>query len=114
MSKPNPADYPEYFGNYINQVAEDDLKQAFTNQLPAVKKFLESVNEEKSMYSYAPGKWTLKEMWQHIIDAERIFVYRALCIARKETASLPSFDENSYAENSGANERSWRSLREEF
>jgi hypothetical protein len=49
-----------------------------------------------------------------MIDTERIFNYRALCIARKETASLPGFDENSYAENSNANSRSWRDLVDEF
>ena len=66
------------------------------------------------MHTYAEGKWTIKELLQHIIDAERIFDYRALCIARKEMNSLPSFDENAYAENSYANTRDWLSLATEF
>lgn len=66
--------------------------------------------KKKSCYAYAPGKWTLKELLQHVIDAERIFNYRALAIARKETTSLPGFEENDYALNSNANERSWNNL----
>ena len=114
MPKPIAADYPEYFGKYINQVAEEDLTEAFKNQFPKIEHLLRSINEEKAGYAYAPGKWTLKELLQHIIDAERIFNYRALCFARKETTSLPSFDENLYAGNSNANARSWKSLSNEF
>ncbi|MEO6453070.1 MAG: DinB family protein [Ginsengibacter sp.] len=114
MSKPNTTDYPEYFGRYINQVLENDLNEAFENQSLLIPKFLRSVSEEKSMHTYAEGKWTIKELLQHLTDAERIFNYRALCIARKETVSLPSFDENIYAENSYANARDWHSLAEEF
>jgi len=112
--KPNTADYPEYFGRYINQVPEDDILQAFQKQLPEVENFFKTVDEEKSKYAYAPGKWTLKEMWQHILDGERIFAYRALCIARKETVSLPSFEEDDYAANSNANARTWESITTEF
>src|SRR4051812_3235390 len=114
MSKPATSDYPEYFGQYINQVEEDDLGTAFRNQFPKIENFLRSVDEEKAGYAYAPGKWTLKELLQHIIDTERIFNYRSLCFARKEAASLPPFDENIYADNSNANARSWKSLSNEF
>ena len=114
MPKPTTADYPEYFGRYISQVDEEDLGEAFKNQFPKIENFLRSIDEEKAGYAYAPGKWTLKELLQHIIDAERIFDYRALCFARNETISLPSFDENLYAENSNANARNWKSLSNEF
>ena len=114
MPKPNAANYPEDFGKYISQVPEEDLSEAFKNQFPKIESFLTEIDEEKSKYSYAPGKWTLKELLQHIIDGERIFNYRALCFARKETISLPSFDEDLYAENSNANNRSWKSLSNEL
>jgi hypothetical protein len=114
MSKPSITDYPQYFGRYINQVPEDDLEQAFSNQSNILPAFLSSITEEKSLHTYAEGKWTLREMLQHIIDTERIFNYRALCISRKEIVSLPSFDENLYAANSNANIRSWQSLIDEF
>ena len=114
MPKPIAADYPEYFGRYMSQVSEEDLYEAFKIQFPKIESFLHSIDEEKANFAYAPGKWTLKELLQHVIDAERIFSYRALCFARKEATNLPSFDENLYADNSGANERSWKSLCNEF
>lgn len=114
MPKPPPTAYPPYFKKYIDQVPEEQLITAFSNQLPVLKDLLNSITEEKSMYAYDIGKWTLKELLQHIIDTERIFNYRALCIARKETVALPGFDENNYAANSAANKRSWKNLVEEF
>lgn len=114
MSKPLKGYYPSYFDRYINLVPEDDLLTAFKNQLPVITAFLNSISEEKSMYAYAPGKWTIKELLLHITDTERIFAYRSLCFARKEPQSLPGFDENLYAENSDANARSWADLVNEF
>jgi hypothetical protein len=114
MPKPNVADYPEYFGKYINQVDEEDLTDGFKNQFSKIDKFLRSIDEEKANYAYAPSKWTLKELLQHIIDTERVFDYRALCFARNEKLSLPSFDENLYADNSNANARTWKNLSDEF
>lgn len=114
MPKPSPLTYPAFFKNYVDQVPEEDLSLAFSNQLPVITTFLNTITEERSGYAYDAGKWTLKEVLQHIIDTERIFNYRALCIARKETVSLPGFDEKAYAENAHANNRSWQSLVDEF
>lgn len=114
MPKPSATTYPDYFTKYIDQVFEDDLPTAFSNQLPVISDLLNSITEERSMYAYDTGKWTLKELLQHMIDTERIFNYRALCIARKEAVSLPGFDENDYAANSNANNRNWKDLIEEF
>ena len=97
-TKPSPETYFAYFKRYVDQVPEEDLATAFSNQLPIIKDFLNAITEEKSTYAYAPGKWTLKELLQHITDTERIFNYRALAIARKEAAPLPGFDEDSYAQ----------------
>jgi DinB superfamily len=114
MPKPSPTDYPAYFKQYVDQVPEEDLSAAFKNQLPVLKDFLNSITEEKSGFAYAAGKWTLKELLQHMIDTERIFNYRALCFSRKETVSLPGFDENTYAANSNANSRTWQEMVQEF
>ncbi len=114
MPKPSNNDYAINFTNYIALVPEDDLTEAMRNQSLILPDFLHSISEDKSKYVYAEGKWSIKEMLQHIIDAERIFNYRALCIARKETVSLPGFDENNYADNSNGNARSWQSLADEF
>jgi len=114
MSKPSPTNYPGYFQRYIDLVPESDLTCAFTNQTAEIATFLQSITEEKSMYTYAAGKWTIKEMLQHIIDTERIFSYRALCFARGEQQNLPGFEENDYAANAYANGRNWEDLIKEF
>ena len=114
MSRPVAGTYPVYFTNYINQVVEDDLQTAFKSQQSIVDGFFSAIPEDKTNTGYAEGKWSLKELLQHVIDAERIFCYRALAFARKEKASLPSFEENEYAENSNANNRSWKSLCDEL
>jgi uncharacterized damage-inducible protein DinB len=114
MSRPTTGSYPVNFEAYVSKVKEIDLPTAFNNQRSLINDFFDTISEEKSEHAYAHGKWTLKEMLQHIIDTERIFAYRSLCFARKETASLPGFDENQYAEHSFANARTWKSLCEEM
>jgi uncharacterized damage-inducible protein DinB len=104
-----------YFVKYTSLVKENHVTDAFIHQTEWVRDFFyDNITEEKSCYAYAEGKWTLKEVLQHLIDTERIFAYRALAIARKDTTILPSFDENEYAANSKANERDWHSLTEEM
>jgi hypothetical protein len=114
MPKPSLTSYPVYFQQYVEQVPEEDLSAAFQNQSTVIHPFLSSISEERSMYAYDQGKWTLKELLQHMTDTERIFNYRALCIARKEATSLPGFDENDYAAHSNANSRKWQDLVDEF
>jgi uncharacterized damage-inducible protein DinB len=99
-----------YFETYTKLVAEAKLADAFAAQEAYWNSFLDSIDEEKSQHSYAEHKWSIKEVLQHVIDTERIFAYRALCIARKEQQTLIGFDENDYAANSNANERTWNSL----
>ncbi|HVG42811.1 MAG TPA: DinB family protein [Chitinophagaceae bacterium] len=105
MPKPNLSEVPSYYHNYVSLVQEDDLIKALEDQSDIIN-FLKSIPEEKWNYRYAENKWSIKEMIQHIIDAERIFCYRALCFARKDQTPLPSFNENEYARNSKADMRS--------
>jgi uncharacterized damage-inducible protein DinB len=105
---------PEFYHGYINQVKENELNTAFENQSPAFFKFLDSIPKEKYDYAYAPGKWTIREVLQHIIDGERIFCYRALRFARKDATPLPGFDENLFAQTAKADKREWNDLVEEM
>ncbi|MDQ6890998.1 MAG: DinB family protein [Bacteroidota bacterium] len=114
MSRPSISSYSSHFATYVSLVNDDDINNALKTQTPEVEKFLNSITEEQSLHRYAEGKWTLKEVLQHLIDAERVFAYRAMAIARRDKNSLPSFDENSYAHNSHANQRSWQELLAEF
>ena len=103
-----------FYHNYINLVKEDGLAEAFDTQSASFIRFLETIPPDKYDYRYAEGKWTIKEVLQHIIDAERIFSYRALRFARKDSTPLPGFDENLFAANSKSATRSWDKLIEEF
>ncbi|HEX5652980.1 MAG TPA: DinB family protein [Chitinophagaceae bacterium] len=114
MPRPDLSRVPEWYHRYINQVKEDDLMAAFKNQEAEFNRFFGELPGEKRDYRYAEDKWTIREVLQHIIDGERVFAYRSLCIARKDKTPLPSFDENSYAENSKAGKREWQDMIEEF
>jgi DinB family protein len=102
------------FLTYTNLVKEEDLVVALQKNSRRFSKLLRKIPRKKINFSYAEGKWTLKEMLQHIIDAERVFVYRALTFSRKDTASLPGFDENEWAITSKAVKRKWDDLVDEF
>lgn len=114
MPRPDLNRVPVFYHNYINQVPENNLMKAMKDQTTSFIKFLKKIPVEKRNYRYAKGKWTIKEMLQHIIDTERIFAYRALCIARQDKTAFPGFNENEYADNSKAAKRNWDDLVEEF
>ena len=114
MARPDLSRVPEWFHGYIAQVEGDNLLPALTQQHSTFVQFLENLPVEKREYRYGQDKWTIKEVLQHIIDAERVFAYRALCIARGEQQSLPGFDENEYAARSKAQMRNWDDMLEEF
>lgn len=112
--RPLPITFPSYFNSYIKLVPEENVMTALNKNSKKAKIFFSRISEGQSLYKYADDKWTVKEILQHVIDSERIFAYRALAIARADTAILPSFDENKYSTNSLANLRSWEDLTEEF
>lgn len=114
MARPDLSSVPEWYHGYINEVKEDDLTDALKNQTTLFNSFFNSVPNEKREFRYAEGKWSVKEVIQHIIDAERVFTYRALRFARKDETPLPGFDENNYADNANTDNRKWDDLIEEF
>ena len=95
---------------YISKVSHLELLDALRVTYKECLEIANEISEEKAMYAYAPGKWSLKELFVHIMDTERIFAYRALCFSRNDKTPLPGFEENEYASNSGANERSFESI----
>lgn len=105
---------PDFYHKYIQRINEDGVIAAIQAQQKELNGFLASIPEEKWLHKYAENKWTIKELVQHVTDAERIFCYRALCIARNEKGSLPGFDENEYVMASQANHRSKASILQEL
>jgi uncharacterized damage-inducible protein DinB len=114
MPKPQAGTYPAYFEKYVNLVETDSVTEAIDKYAQPLARFFETIPQDKALYRYAEGKWSVKEMLQHIIDTERIFTYRALSISRKDQTPLPGFDENTYANASKADDRSLAGLIEEF
>jgi uncharacterized damage-inducible protein DinB len=114
MKRPDLSRVPQFYHAYINLVPDDDLNAHLQKNKKDMADFLAAIPEEKWTFRYAEGKWNVKELVQHLIDSERIFSYRALCIARGEKASLPGFDENQYAALSNAGARSKESLLQEL
>jgi uncharacterized damage-inducible protein DinB len=108
------ATYPAYFEKYVSLVDAETVKDAIEKYSASINNFFTNIPQNKVDYKYAEDKWSIKELLQHVIDAERIFSYRALCIARHDKTSLPGFDENTYATASNASKRDWQDLLKEF
>ena len=108
--------YAPYFEQYMQLVSKDE-KSIIENLVASQKVFddvLRNLPVEKHNFSYAEGKWTIKELIQHIIDTERVFSYRALCFARNDNTSLPGFDQDVFVENDNANDRNYYDLLNEM
>ena len=114
MSRPTTNDYDPFYHNYVMNVQEDDLHKGFQNQSSILDSFLASLPDSKADHAYAEGKWTIKQLIQHMIDAERIFTHRALWFARQSAAPLSGFDENEYAAIADVSKRTLQSLADEF
>jgi DinB superfamily len=112
--RPDPSEHSAYYGRYIALVPEGDLFAVFDFETTATRTFLEGVSEVLSLHRYAAGKWSLRETFVHVTDAERIFGYRAMRFARGDQTELPGFEPDDYVLPSGADERSWRSIVEEY
>lgn len=113
MNRPQTHEYPAWAETYISKVTGDDILAILEKQASDFPEYLNNLIE-KADYAYAPGKWTIKEMAGHIIDTERILVYRLTCFARAEQHALPGFDEDDYVTNAHFSDRSLLSFSEEF
>jgi hypothetical protein len=112
MSQPQPEVYPRWAEKYISLV-EGDVLNVLERQASEFPDFINNLTD-KADYAYAEGKWTIKQLVGHMIDTERILVYRLTCFARGETAALPGFDEDEYVKQAHFHDRSLHSLAEEF
>lgn len=110
----NNNEFSEYYGYYISLNTSENLIQNLENQLQVTADFFKSIPSEKLEFQYEVGKWTPKDILQHIIDSERIFAYRALRFARFDSVNLPGYEENDYAEVANANGRTIDDLIEEY
>ncbi len=115
VSDLNPNEFNEYYGRYLDKLpSETSLIDGYEIGKENVIDFFENIPVEKLDYKYAPEKWSVKEVFQHLIDTERVFIYRCLRIARNDKTPLAGFDQNIYIEPSGASNKSINDLLNEF
>lgn len=114
VTVPDPSEYAPYFGQYISQVEGIDLFKALTTGMEATQELLRPLTEQQGLHRYADGKWSIKEVIGHLIDAERIFAYRALRYARADATELHGFDENAFVANARFNAVPLADLATEF
>ncbi|HKK74609.1 MAG TPA: DinB family protein [Saprospiraceae bacterium] len=112
--RPTPEEYHPFYKNYVQKVPEGDFLRVFEAESKDTEALLASLSGAQWNYSYAPGKWTLKELIVHMLDSERVFCYRALRIARGDTTRLPGFEQDDYIPTSEANDRSGDRILEEW
>lgn len=101
---------PPFYKNYVKLIEETDPIQAIRISGHRAQELVHSIPVEKQDFKYGEGKWTIRELLCHMIDAERIFVYRALRFARNDKTELSGFDENAYAPESNANGRELKGI----
>ncbi|MBX2889454.1 MAG: DinB family protein [Saprospiraceae bacterium] len=114
ISRPQRDEYPEWYAEEIERVPHDNLLTGLEDSFQQTIIFLRGLNAEKLLYRYQPEKWTIKEIWQHVIDTERVLSYRAMRFARGDKTVLQGFDQNKYAEVSKANARDWEDILREY
>ena len=114
MTRPQPTEAASYYFTYINQVTSDDPVSAIEHQLEESQALFAKISEEKSLHRYAPEKWSIRHVLNHVTDTERAFAFRALWFARGFDTPLPSYDQNIAATGAEADRTSWAAHVDEF
>lgn len=110
MTRPDIASVPEFYKAYVHLVKDMDLSSALRHAGDQVQRLLETLPEEKGTFRYKEGKWSIKEVLNHMMDAERVFAYRALRFSRNDETPLHPFEENDYATEANAHARTIQQL----
>ena len=112
--KPTPDEHAPYYSRYVSLVPEGEIAETLSRQIDRTLELLGSIPEERAGESYEPGKWTVKELVGHMIDAERIFAYRALRIARGDRTPIEGFEQDDYVANGSFNASTLEALAREL
>jgi len=114
LQRPLPDEYAPFYGSYVSLVPDGDVRDHLRTQMHELVALTSGVSDELAMRAYGPGKWTLKEVLLHVIDAERVFAYRILRIARGDATPLEGFEQDDWVPHSAAGARSVASLLLEY
>jgi uncharacterized damage-inducible protein DinB len=113
-AKPEADEYATYYGKYVSLVPDTGIVETLSRQMEETLSLLRGITEERAEHRYEPGKWSIKQVVGHLIDAERIFAYRALAIARGDKARLPGMEQEEYMAGADFDSRTLADLAEEF
>lgn len=114
LGRPEKSEAAEYFFTYINQVPGDNALAVLRSQIEPWPALFDAISEKQSLQRYAPGKWSMREVLNHITDTERAFAYRALWFSRGFDTPLPSYDQDTGVAGAGAYNVAWARHVEEF
>lgn len=112
--RPQPSEYAEYYGAYVERVPDGDIVDVLRDQMEETVRFLGGLPPDKENYRYAPGKWTVKEVVRHVVDMEWVFTNRALCFARGDQTPLPGVEQDDFVAGSDFSALPLRDIVEEF
>ena len=111
---PASSEYAPFYAGYVGHVPSGDIIGLLETQLDDTLRLLGGLSEDEAGFRYAPDKWSIKQVVGHLIEAERIFVYRALAFSRNESKPLPGYEQNDYVDAANFDEQSWSGLLDEW
>jgi hypothetical protein len=114
LPRPSPGDAAPYYFGYIDLVPQGDVLAILASGVAETRRALAGVDPERETFRYAPGKWSIREVIGHIVDAERVFGNRAFHIGRGDAAPLPSMEQDDYVATAGADRRPLEALLDEL
>ena len=114
MTRPANTEFAPFYATYIARVPETDPLPALEAQPAELLTLADRIAPDEELFRYAPDKWSVRQVFGHLIDNERVMGYRAFCIARGEVKPLPGFNENEYVASAGSDERPVKELAHEF
>lgn len=113
IDQPKDDEYAPFYADYIARVPDTDVLQALRDQSRELKRVADAVGA-RERFRYSPGKWSVREIFGHLVDAERFFGHRAFCVSRGDSTPLPGFDEKLYVSGSGYDSRPLAELVKDF
>jgi hypothetical protein len=113
-NRPDPGEFAPFFANYVNLVPEADVLPVLAAQGDQIRRLAAAVPKDRETFRYAPGKWSVREIFGHLGDGERVFGYRAFCISRGDQTPLPGFEEDDYIAESDYDQRTVAELADDF
>jgi hypothetical protein len=112
--RPAPDEHAPFFAGYVKLVPEAEVLPVLEAQSSEIQRIARAIPKDRETFRYGPGKWSIREIFGHIGDGERVFGYRAFCISRGDETPLPGFDENDYIAESAYDERPVAELADDF